>query len=106
MAELIQKGYRNPTTGFPDYQYRGREFDKMKWDNEQHDTDGDGVPNYLDADPLNARPGTWGMGISRQPVQPMPYEGYEAEAVPQEATVPVPKVRKTRKKSKKSKKKK
>lgn len=103
MIDIVQKGYRNPTTGFPDYQYRGKEFDKMKWDNEQHDTDGDGVPNYLDADPLNASPGTWGMGINRQPQQPLNNQLRQMQQ-PEEIQMkkPTPK----RKKSKKSKKKK
>lgn len=101
MVEMIQKGYRNPQTGFPDFRYRGREFDKMKWDNEMHDTDGDGVPNYLDADPLNAEPGTWGMRIqTQQPLTTQFREKQEVEEVQRRR--PTPK----RKKIKKSKKKK
>ena len=105
MVEFIQKGYRNPTTGFPDYQYRGREFTgQAPWVNEAHDSDMDGVPNYLDSDPLNPN------------VQQRPLQGYGLQGVPQEVPVstptpatapaPVPKVRKTRKKIKKSKRKK
>lgn len=78
MDELIQKGYRNPTTGFPDYRFRGNEFTgQAPWTNEEHDSDLDGVPNYLDSDPLNPN------------------------VKSQETTVP--KVRKSRKKNKRKK---
>ena len=90
----IQRGYRNPVTGYPDYRYRGNEFTgQAPWVNEEHDSDLDGVPNYLDDEPLNPN------------VQYRPYEGYGLQGVPvpQEATVPVPKVRKSRKKSKRKK---
>jgi len=96
VTELIQKGYRNPTTGFPDYQYRGREFSgQAPWVNEAHDSDMDGVPNYLDSDPLNPN-------VQQRPLQEVPV----STPTPATAPAPVPKVRKTRKKSKKSKKKK
>lgn len=87
MVEIVQKGYRNPVTGFPDYRFRGNEFTgQAPWTNEEHDSDMDGVPNYLDHEPLNPN------------VQYRPYEGY-----PQEVPAPVPKVRKSRKKSKRKK---
>lgn len=91
MVEIVQKGYRNPVTGFPDYQYRGNEFTgQAPWVNEGHDSDMDGVPNYLDYEPLNPN------------VQQIPAA---LQGVPQGVPVPapVPKVRKSRKKSKRKK---
>ena len=52
-------------TYIPDYRFRGREFTPATWINANHDTDRDGVPNYLDADPLNARFNTFGLRKSR-----------------------------------------
>ena len=92
----IQRGYRNPVTGYPDYRYRGNEFTgQAPWVNEEHDSDLDGVPNYLDSDPLNPN-------VQYIPAaQHVPYEKYGTEEVPQETIVP--KVRKSRKKSKRKK---
>jgi len=100
----IQRGYRNPVTGYPDYRFRGNEFTgQAPWVNEGHDSDMDGVPNYLDAEPLNPN-------VQYRPVSQYGPGGYglqgvpEGVPVPQEAAVPVPKARKpvpkARKKSK------
>jgi len=93
VVEIVQRGYRNPVTGFPDYRFRGNEFTgQAPWVNEGHDSDGDGVPNYLDSEPLNPK-------VQYRPVSQGPggygLQGVPQEVpVPQEATVPVSKVRK------------